>query len=171
MMQAHTRHLPSRRRATKCAVAWLVAAGGLALATTAWSMQAGKTAQGYEFTTGGVSTEELTSLHAGRAKYNLWVVTAAMGSGAHLADVRVVIRDAKGKPAFEGNLHGPWLFINLPLGRYEIEASIGKETHKSVTTIHKGDLHQAFFYFATGDELSPGNRSPFPGNPYSGKKP
>lgn len=163
--------LARRLRVARCATAWLVAVGGLALSAAAGSMQTGKTAQGHEFTTGGISTEELTSLHAGRAKYNLWVVTAAMGSGAHLADVRVVIRGPNGKPAFEGNLHGPWLFINLPLGRYEIEASIGNETHKSVTTIHKGDLHQAFFYFATGDQLSPGNRSPFPGNPYAQKKP
>ncbi len=168
MMRSPTRHL----RATRNAAAWLVAAAcGLAVATPAWSMQTGKTAQGYEFTTGGVSTEELVSLHAGRAKFNLWIVTAALGSGAHLADVRVVIHGPGGKAAFEGNLHGPWLFINLPLGRYEIEASIGNEKHKSVTTIHKGDLHQAFFYFATGDELSPGNRSPFPGSPYAGKKP
>lgn len=149
---------------------WIVAGVSLALASMAWSMQSGKTPQGRAFATGGVSVEELTALHAGRTGYNLWVVTAALGSGAHLADARVVIRDAKGQTAFDSRLHGPWLFISLPLGRYEIEATLGKESHKSVTTIHSGDLHQAFFYFTTGDQVSPENRSPFPGSPYAGKR-
>lgn len=155
---------------------WRAVAGALAGASlvfasmTAWPMHSGNTAQGLAFATGGVSKEELATLYAARDKYNLWIVTAALGSGAHLADVRVVIRDAKGQVAYDGRLQGPWLFINLPLGRYEIEAAVGKESHKRITTIHAGDLHQAFFYFATGDELSPEYRSPFPGSPYAGKR-
>lgn len=157
--------------ATLRAAKWILAGCTLALASQAGAMLAGKTAQGHAFVTGGVSKEELVELHSRRDAYNLWVVTAAMGSGAHLADVRVVIRDDKGQAVFDQKLHGPWLFIQLPLGRYEVEASLGKESHKRTTTLHRGDLHQAFVYFATGDDVAPGYRSPFPGNPYGVKKP
>lgn len=156
--------------------AWRAVAGAMAGASlvfasmTASPMQSGNTAQGLAFATGGVSKEELATFYASREKYSLWIVTAALGSGAHLADVRVVIRDAEGQVAYDGRLQDPWLFINLPLGRCEVEATVGKETHKRITTIHAGDLHQAFFYFATGDELSPEYRSPFPGSPYVGKR-
>jgi hypothetical protein len=159
------------RSTTTRAVKWMLCGCCLALATMAWSMEAGKTAQGLAFTSGGVSIEELSAMHAKRESYNLWVVTAALGSGAHLADVRLVIRDDKSRVVFDRRLQGPWLFIDLPLGRYELEASAGKESQKRITTIHQGDLHQTFFYFATGDELSPEYRSPFPGSPYAAKRP
>jgi hypothetical protein len=98
------------------------------------------------------------------------VITAALRTGAHLADVRVSIRDAKKQLVFDGRLEGPWLFIDLPLGRYDIEASYNNETQKRATTIHRGDHHQAFFYFNTGDIVSPEHVPPFERNPYGGTK-
>lgn len=143
---------------------------GIALAASAWSMQSGATPQGMRYASGGVSHEELTALHAQKDGYSLWVITAALRTGAHLADVRVAIRDDKKQLVFDRRLDGPWLLIELPLGRYEVEASLGNEVQKRATTIHRGDHHQAFFYFNTGDTVSPEQTPPFERSPYDGTK-
>lgn len=149
---------------------WTLACAAMALAVSAWPMQNGRTPQGLPYVSGGASDEELAVLHGGRERYSLWVITAALRTGAHLADVRVSIRDAKKQLVFDGRLDGPWLFIDLPLGRYDIEASFNSETQKRATTIHRGDHHQAFFYFNTGDIVSPERVPPFERNPYDGTK-
>jgi hypothetical protein len=151
-----------------------IALGGgtlaLALASPAWALKSGKTPMGMPYVSGGIGQSELSSLHAKRGDYSLWVITAAMKSGAYLADVEVSVRDAKQRVVFKERLDGPWLFIDLPLGRYEVEASFNGETEKRSTTIHRGDHHQVFFYFKTGDETPPDvPERPAPSNPFGGE--
>jgi hypothetical protein len=141
-----------------------------ACAAAAWSMQSGRTPQGLAYASGGVSDEELVALHAKRDAYSFWVVTAALTSGAHLAEVSIKIRDASQRTVFSGQLDGPWLFIDLPLGRYEVEAALAGQIQKRFTTIHRGDRHQMFFYFNTGDNVAPAPRGPFETNPYDGQR-
>jgi hypothetical protein len=143
----------------------------LAALPAAEASRAGTTPQGCQYVTGGVSHSELLDLHARRDDYDLWVTTAAMKSGAYLADVRVIIRDAANRPMFDQRLDGPWLFIELPQGRYDVEAMLNGESYRRTTTIRKGEHHQVFFYFKTGDDVSPEYRSPFPGNPYDDGRP
>lgn len=137
-----------------CALAGLFA-GLLACSAAAWALHSSLTAQGVPYVTGGVSRSELNALRAKRNDYSLWVVTAAAKSGAHLADVRVIIRDAEQNTAFNRPLDGPWLFIDLPTGKYEIEATFRGETQRRTTNIRPGDHHQVVFYFKTGDAVSP----------------
>lgn len=120
-----------------------------ALATGA--TQAGRTAQGLAYLSGGVSLDERTTLQTQGSGYSLWVVTAAMKSGAYLSNVHVTIRDAKQIAVFDGRLDGPWLFVDLPLGRYEVQAAFNGVVQKRITTIHPGDHHQALFYFSPSD--------------------
>jgi hypothetical protein len=120
------------------------------------------------YASGGVSIEELRAMHQRREGFSLWVITAAR-SGAHLANARVTIRDASQRVVFDGRLDGPWLFIDLPLGRYEVAATVGGQTQTRWSTIHPEDRHQVFFYFDTGDLVSPDVPQQFPGNPYGGR--
>ncbi|HEX5685050.1 MAG TPA: hypothetical protein VFY73_13590 [Ideonella sp.] len=145
--------------------------GTLCLVAGAQAVQEGKTAQGYAYVSGGVSQAEQAYLHARRESFSLWAVTAAKKTGAYLVDVRVKITDAQLRVVFDAPLDGPWLLIDLPLGRYDIQASLGGETQRTVTTIHPGDHHQAFFYFPADAEVSPERDQPTPGSPYGGKKP
>ena len=148
-------------------VAWVaLVVLGLALTSVVSAATRGTSAQGRALVSGGVSFEELQALHARRDDYNLWLVTAAKRSGAYLADVRVKIIDAERRPVYEGLLDGPWLFIDLALGRYTVEATFNGQTQKTVTAIHLGDHHQAFFYFDVPDEVSPEWQSPFGSNPF-----
>jgi hypothetical protein len=137
-------------------------------AITAQALQVGKTPQGASFVSGGISHEELRVLHARREAYSLWVITAASKSGSYLSDVLLTIRDGKRKVVFNRRLDGPWLMIDLPLGRYEVEAALDGQAQQRTTTIHRGDHHQVFFYFDTGDEVGAEHRAPFEGNPFNG---
>jgi len=153
-------HLHRRALGTVLALSLSLAASWAAASV------AGQTPAGVRYVSGGASASELVALHGQRDAFSLWVVTTALKSGAYLADVEVTIRDARKQIVFQQKLEGPWLFIDLPLGSYEVEATLNSETFKRRTTLRKGDHHQVFFQFNTGDQVSPENVSPFPTTPY-----
>ena len=81
---------------------------------------------------GGVTEEERDQLAAIARDYNLKVVLATR-SGAYLADVAVVVRDASGNPVLGTKADGPWVLARLPAGRYSVEGSAnGATVRKSV---------------------------------------
>ncbi len=151
---------------TLCMVRGLALLALSSVVVLANALTSGTTLQGRAFVSGGVSAEELVQLHEKRDNFSLWVVTAAKRSGAHLADVRLRITDADNRSVFDGKLDGPWLLIDLPLGRYSVQASLNGQTQQRFTTIHPADHHQVFFYFDLPDELSPDPQRPFLRNPY-----
>jgi hypothetical protein len=151
---------------TSAAARSLFLLGLCSAVVSASALTSGTTLQGRAFVSGGISAEELVQLHDKRNNFSLRVVTAAKRSGAHMADVRLRITDADNRTVFEGQLDGPWLFIDLPLGRYRLQASLNGETQQRFTTIHPADHHQVFFYFDVPDELSPDPQRPFLRNPY-----
>lgn len=53
---------------------------------------------------------------------------------------------------FEGLHDGPWLLIELALGRYEIGASWHGQVVRGTTTIHRGDHHQIATCFGADGE-------------------
>jgi len=141
----------TRRRAIPLALMSVAMLTALS-ADFAWGEQRGKTLQGRAYVSGGVAAAEQLKLQAERVNYKLWVITAAQRSGAYIADARIRIRDGKQQLVFDGPLDGPWLFIDLALGPYEVEASWGDQTVRSKTTIHAGDRHQIVAHFKVADE-------------------
>ncbi|MBX3605700.1 MAG: carboxypeptidase regulatory-like domain-containing protein [Piscinibacter sp.] len=130
---------------------------GLA-ADEALALKRGKTDEGIAWVSGGVGLDEVERLRTDREFYSFWLTTAALKSGAFLADVRVRILEAQSqRVVLEQVLDGPWLFADLPAGRYEIEAihqPAGRarlEIQRGVTQIHAGDRHQMVLYFAVPD--------------------
>jgi hypothetical protein len=156
----------------------------VALTLAAWfpaamALERGLSPAGVPYASGGVSHSELQELHARRQDYSFWLTTAAMKSGAHLADVAVRITPMPGSaPVLEHTTAGPWLFAALPPGRYQVEASFRAgpdrplQVRRGMTTVHNGDHHQMVLYFDTGDAVGTENQPALPGNPYnSGRKP
>jgi len=143
-----------RAAAATCLLALVL--GGVG---SAQAIQEGTTRQGHRYVSGGVSDEEEAALHAQRQRFSLWVITATKKSGAYLAGVQIKVTDSHRKVVFDAALDGPWLLIDLPLGRYVIEASLNGQTQQQVTTIHPGDHHEAFFYFGSGNDVQPAPRS------------
>src|SRR5262245_12907387 len=105
----------------------LVAVLTFAGAVPASAMTRGTTTDGMAFLVGGIGSDEIVAMQAERPKYRLWVVTATRPHGAHLADVQVRVVRADGAVVFDQKLEGPWLLLDLPPGRYEVEASFGEE--------------------------------------------
>lgn len=136
-------------------VAPLLASAVLAVATNASAVTKGQSAQGWPFIDGGIGQSETDSMESERGNYSLWIMTAGRTSGAHLADVDVTIVNDKGEQVFERRLDGPWLMIDLPLGRYEVRSRYRQESQAKVTTIHAGDHHQIVFYFDVEVEVLP----------------
>lgn len=132
-----------------------VAAAATVVAGAALAITSGKTALGGPYASGGIGRGEVTTLDAQRDRYSLWVITAAKVSGAYLADVQLKIRDKDGKLVLDHKLAGPWLLVDLPLGRFEVEAAYRSETFRKATTIHAGDHHQMVFYFDVPAEVLP----------------
>jgi len=104
---------------------------------------------------GGIGREEVQALRAEQGKYSFWVITAARMSGAYLVGVRLCITDANGRTVLDRRLQAPWLLVDLPLGRYQVEATYNGEVLRRTTTIHRGDHHQAVFRFRVEGELAP----------------
>lgn len=81
---------------------------------------------------GGIGVEDRFAMTRAADEYNLRLTFATHGSGAYLADVQVVINDARGGKVAGMVSSGPWLFARLAPGDYTIVAtSAGSSlTHK-----------------------------------------
>lgn len=121
----------------------------------------GRTDSGAAYAMGGVSVDDLRELERHKDRYTLWITTAARGSGAYLADVQVRITDARGALLFNQPIPGPWLFIDLPPGRYTVEAAHQGKPQRRPVQIARSDLRQVVFYFDSAAQVSPEWEKPF----------
>lgn len=137
------------------ASATLVLLAALWAQTPALAASEGRTAQGEAYASGGIAAGEREAMDKRRANFNFWLVTAAKKTGSYLADAKVRITDAAGKTVLDTRLDGPWLLANLKLGKYKVEATVGKQTQSKATTIHQGDHHEMMFYFDVEVETLP----------------
>jgi hypothetical protein len=103
---------------------------------------------------GGIGSTEREELQQQAGQYNFWLRTAASKSGAYLANIKVIVRNEKTKAVLlTTSLDGPWLFLALPEGRYEVEAHYHDKATRSdqivkkVTDIKKGGQRQMMMYF------------------------
>ncbi|MDP1690825.1 MAG: hypothetical protein Q8L49_02485 [Burkholderiaceae bacterium] len=144
---------------------------------TSASIVRGKTDRGLAYLSGGVTVGDRVSMHAERAGYSLWVATVAKGSGAYLVDAQLRIVDLKSKAVvLERTMDGPWFFVTLPVGRYEVSATLKTDgSDKAQTLAARVNIaamgqRQAVLRFVSTAEVSPEMQSPFKGNPF-GKPP
>jgi hypothetical protein len=114
-----------------------------------------RTAGGAAFIEGGVGEEEESVLMAEESAYALTVRTVARRSGAYLADVHLRILDAAGRVVFERQLQAPWLLIDLPPGRYEIEGVHDAEVRRQAVSLVPRAHRHVVLYFPVDGETVP----------------
>jgi hypothetical protein len=131
------------------------AALALCAAVSASAMTNGRTAQDRPFISGGVTEGELADLRSQRPFFSVSVLTAAKGSGAYLAGVKVTITDAGGKPVLETELDGPYLLVDLLPGKYRLEAVNEGETQTRTLNVRQGAAQRLVLYFKSDAEVSP----------------
>lgn len=107
-----------------------------------------------ECVSGGVGLNERAALQTQQETHNFWLITAARKTGEFLSGIKVnVIDQSDRKTLISCVLDGPWLFLELPLGLYEVEAIYQSDSSKveqkvkKKTHIHPADRHQMVIYF------------------------
>lgn len=87
---------------------------------------------------GGVGTGSQQAMRQAASQYGLGA-TFATRSGDYVADVDVVIRDRQGRQVVSTVSEGPMMLVDLPAGRYEVEATYqGQEQQRQVTVSASG---------------------------------
>ncbi len=138
----------------------------------AQALDRGTTSAGVAYVSGGVGAEEQLEMAQEQSRHGFWLTTAARGSGAYLADVqvRIVVAGTR-RVVLERTMAGPWLFVALPPGRYDVVARFrdraggAEQALSKSTTIRAGERRQMILYFTATDEWVGGNGPRSPGEP------
>ena len=87
---------------------------------------------GVTYMSGGVGDESIELLSSRANEFNLKLVFA-LGAGEFVSDVRVDIADMNGKRLVDTTSKGPWFFVKLPAGHYQIIATFaGKAVRRYI---------------------------------------
>jgi len=88
-----------------------------------------KTPSGTAFMSGGIGREEREQMLKMAQGYNLKLAFADR-HGEYLSDVKVTVADEHGKQILSTTSAGPWLYVDLPQGKYDVKASYGNRTEE-----------------------------------------
>jgi hypothetical protein len=118
----------------------------------------GKTDEGVRYMMGGVGIGERDLMQSRAEEYNL-KLSFAEKVGVYLADVDVVVEDRSGKKIISRKTNGPWLYLQLPPGTYDVKATFEGETKElknvrvtsaaRLTRVMRWDLPEEFPIYAS----------------------
>jgi hypothetical protein len=93
------------------------------------------------YMSGGVGKTERSQLSRSAEDYNLKLVFHTREQGAFLAKVNVSIRDASDKLMIKAASDGPWFFVRLPPGQYNVSGEVrGITVGRMVTVPAEGQI-------------------------------
>ncbi|HEX5394426.1 MAG TPA: hypothetical protein VFW68_14170 [Rhodocyclaceae bacterium] len=78
---------------------------------------------GVSILSGGVGLDGQEEMRRAAKSYNVHVLFASR-QGAYLADIPFTVTDHKGRQVAASTSEGPWLYLKLPPGSYQISASL-----------------------------------------------
>lgn len=97
-----------------------------------------------KFVSGGVGEDSNARMQALSKDFNLRLLFAAK-DGHYLADVALMIKDARGGKVLDTVAEGPWLLATLAPGKYQITATYAKKSVTRSTTVPKAGRREVFF--------------------------
>jgi len=86
---------------------------------------------------GGIGSDESTAFRAAMKEHPL-ALLFARADGAYEANVEVTIHDDRGTTALRWNANGPVCLIDLPPGRYVVNAELGGTRKQQAVTVGGG---------------------------------
>ena len=115
-----------------------------ALLAAAWSVAAAqaplpqpRTENGVSYLNGGVGDEEIQYVRQSMKDYTM-ALSFSRSGGEYVASVAVTIKNMKGVTVFEVPSAGPYLLVDLPVGRYSVTANYqGDSQTRPVTAARK----------------------------------
>ena len=110
--------------------------------TLANGISTGTTSQGAKFMSGGVGLGERQKMLGMAPDYDL-KLSFANRRGHYLSDVNVSVTDEDGKQVLNTVTAGPWLYVSLPPGKYDVKATYDHRTEEIK------DLQVSHGYLAT----------------------
>lgn len=105
-----------------------------------------------EYLSGGIGRDEATTIESASKQWPLTLEFAVKDRqrADFAADVKVIVRDAKGHAALQTTADGPFLLARLAPGHYSVDATLaGKTLHESVLVKH-GQPVKAVFVWPSG---------------------
>ena len=95
------------------------------------------------YITGGIGDDEKMALEAVRVNYNFQLLSAYT-TGEYTGDTHITLSDMNGNYVMDSDA-GPLFYAQLPVGRYEVEATSGGEIKKQIVTIRRGKTSSVTF--------------------------
>jgi hypothetical protein len=106
---------------------------------------------------GGIGETEQEQMIAREKEFNLELVFSLV-QGNYVADVDVVVSDAKGGKAVEHFVRGPFFMAKLPAGQYIVAATYEGRTVTRKVAVSDGRLRTEYFRWPAGPEDTPVSR-------------
>jgi hypothetical protein len=104
---------------------------------------------------GGVGLNARDALRSDAPRHNVKMVFT-LDTGNYLADVNVKVADKAGKTVIDGVSDGPWLYAQLPPGRYTATATYEGNTLTKRFSVGKGGETTAYFRWPVSVEQRAG---------------
>ena len=122
-----------RRALLACACA----AGAFGAAQAQSAMPQWKGEGAVRYVCGGIGSDESTAMRAAMKEHPL-ALLFARSDGAYLTDVQVDIKGADGAPSLGLRASGPVCLVDLPAGRYTIDAAMAGSAKSQTVTVGGG---------------------------------
>lgn len=103
------------------------------------------------FVSGGVGDDSAARMAAVDREYNLKLLFAAR-DGHYLADVAVMIKTEAGGNVLATISEGPFLFVKLPAGKYQVTADYAGNAQTRSTTIAASGRRELVFRWEEAPE-------------------
>lgn len=114
-------------------------AASLPLSASAQGSVVVETITATTYMNGGIGKDEEAAMRRVAGEFPLRMTFSERKDGEFVADVPVVITDARGSPVFELSNAGPMLYVMLPNGKYKVNARFkGLTESQNVTIAGKG---------------------------------
>lgn len=101
---------------------------------------------GTHYVSGGVGEDERQAIGEVGKDFNLKLLFAEK-EGAYLADVDVLVSNAKGAKVLETHASGPFLLAKLPAGKYRVVASSSGKAQDKLVAVSASQRKTVVFYW------------------------
>jgi hypothetical protein len=114
----------------------------LGIALTGHAAEVAK--DGVNYTSGGIGINSQERLNARASEFNLKLVFT-LNEGNYIADVNVMLTDAKGRKVVEHTADGPFFMARLPAGQYNVAATYDGKTVTRKISVGGSGLRTEYF--------------------------
>lgn len=99
------------------------------------------------YVNGGIGKDEQSAMHRIAKEFPLRLTFSQHKDGEFIADVPVLITDARGNPVFELAKAGPMLDVMLPNGKYKVSARFNGLTESQEVVLSGKEGKDLYFHW------------------------